>query len=759
MTTTIQASFTGGEIAPALYARADLSRYLTSLRECRNFLVQRFGGVAVRPGFQFIRAVSNPLVASRLIAFDIDTTTTVVCEFSEFTVRFFSAGALVTAWGTLATPYGASEVGGLQVAQAGAQMVLTHPNHAVRQLRYLSGVLGFTFTPLNFFPTVLPPAAPALARFDATTPQRSYSYVTTVIDAATGDESQPSAPATILANLAADKPITVTVSSTGTANVYRGGNGFYGFVGTTTTGVFLDDFKVPDFSDTPPSWVNALSNPGQYPRAVTHYQQRRWFGGNTILPQTLYGSRSSELTNFSAGSPARADDAIDVTLAAALAQPVLHLVALNRLLVLTTRGIWSALAGNETVLTPNNTGFQLESGFGASTVPPVITGEGAIYVQAQGTRVRDLVYNPQLSQFGGTDLSILASHLFRGFEIVDMAWQEDPHSVLWCVRNDGAMLALTYLRDQEVWGWSRHVTDGKIERVCVAREGQSDRLYVVVQRTVNGASVRYLERMALGERATVMDAVHLDSALSYDGRNATGRTLVITGTTYAVGTPVTLTVMPGILPATASVGDDVRVQDVDGTLRVAVRVTAVISPTQVVGLPDRDVPITMRSVPLMTWAWAESAVSGMDHLRGRTVAGLVDGNVIRDLVVASDGRVTLPIPGAVIHLGLPYTASMETLDLSIPNGPTVQGKQKTVSAVDLHVQQTRGLFVGIAETEMIEMEQRTTEGYDAALREVTQVQRVRFPSSWDFPGRVRVEQRDPVPATVLAILPEVSIGG
>ena len=89
----------------------------------------------------------------------------------------------------------------------------------------------------------------------------------------------------------------------------------------------------------------------------------------------------------------------------------------------------------------------------------------------------------------------------------------------------------------------------------------------------------------------------------------------------------------------------------------------------------------------------------------------------------------------------------------------VQGKQKTVSKATVQVQATRGLFVGMSGAELIEAEQRSTEGYDAPTRDLTESVDVRFPSTWSYPGRVRIEQRDPVPATVLAIIPEVSIGG
>lgn len=750
----LQPSFTGGEIAPSLYARVDLARYSTSLRTCRNFIVQRHGGVLSRPGTQYLGTVAVAGVASRLIEFTIDATTAIVCEFSVGLVRFWQQGAAVPAW-TLATPYLADELRTLQVAQVGLVMTIVHPLHAPRVLTFTGAafILGLA----SFGPSTAAPGAPVIVRQTVTAPTQRYDYCCTRVDPVTGEESRASAVTTTVCNLSTTTPVTLAIPDS-PCNIYRGRSGQFGFIGSTSDFAFTDDNIIPDYSDPPPSWRNPFEADGFYPRTITHFQQRRWLAGSLSEPQTVYGSVASELTNFGAASPARDDDAIDATLAAVKRQDIRHLVALNRLLVMTSRGEWSADAGDTAVLTPNNTGFSPESTYGASDLPPVITDEGAVYVQAQGTRIRDLVYNAQLQQYGGTDLSILASHLFIGYSIVDMAWSSYPHSCVWCVRNDGVLLALTYLREQEVWGWSRHETDGAVERVCVAREGSEDRVYLVVRRTVDGAAVRFLERMTDRFPADPLQMICVDASLSYDGRNRMAATVRLFGSLWSVGQPITATFTGGV-PPFPSADDALQFLDADGSILFTCRVTVVQSPGLCTVVPNRDVPANYRNVEIASWAWAQSALSGLEHLRGRTVSGLVDGMVVADLVVSSAGVVTLPTPGAVVHLGLPYTCTMETLDLALPNAGTVRDRQKVVSKATVTVERTRGLFVGLPDEELIEAKTRETEGYLDAVRLITDAIEVRFPSTWETSGRVRVEQRDPLPCTVLSIIPEVTIGG
>jgi hypothetical protein len=121
-----------------------------------------------------------------------------------------------------------------------------------------------------------------------------------------------------------------------------------------------------------------------------------------------------------------------------------------------------------------------------------------LFVQSKGSAVRDLTYNIYFNVFTGMDISTTASHLFFGYKITGWAWAESPFYVVWAVRNDGVMLTLTFLKDQEFVGWSHQVTQGLYQSVCVVTETTAvstvDAVYSVVQRVVNGNTVQYIER-------------------------------------------------------------------------------------------------------------------------------------------------------------------------------------------------------------------------------------------------------------------------
>ena len=106
-----------------------------------------------------------------------------------------------------------------------------------------------------------------------------------------------------------------------------------------------------------------------------------------------------------------------------------------------------------------------------------------------------MAYNWQSNAYTSIDISIMAPHLFNGYTLSDMAYCRAPVPTLWCVRSDGALLGMTYVPEQQVYGWHQHTTSGAFESVCVVSEGSEDVLYAVVRRTINGRSVRYIERL------------------------------------------------------------------------------------------------------------------------------------------------------------------------------------------------------------------------------------------------------------------------
>ncbi len=158
-------------------------------------------------------------------------------------------------------------------------------------------------------------------------------------------------------------------------------------------------------------------------------------------------------------------------------------------------------------------------------------------------------------------------------------------------------------------------------------------------------------------------------------------------------------------------------------------------------------------------------ISGLDHLEGQAVVALADGNVVRGLTVTG-GAITLPNEAAKVHVGLPYEALMETLslDLGQVNGlGTVQGRMKSVAEVTLRVENTRGIFVGPYDdardgTQLVEYRQRSTEAWNEAIRLYTGDIRITPPWDWNTSGSMVVKQFDPLPMTILAVMPDVVIG-
>ena len=157
-----------------------------------------------------------------------------------------------------------------------------------------------------------------------------------------------------------------------------------------------------------------------------------------------------------------------------------------------------------------------------------------------------------------------------------------------------------------------------------------------------------------------------------------------------------------------------------------------------------------------------SVLTGLSHLEGRPVACLADGNVVAGLTVRGGG-VTLPHPARKVHVGLPYTAALETLDLSISRRDgSQQGRKARLVAVTVRVENTRGLSVSAPQkdgvySEVFEFKERSDEPYGAPVRLQTGLFGIGLASGYTS-GRVRIEARHPLPCTLLSLIPKVAAG-
>lgn len=234
---------------------------------------------------------------------------------------------------------------------------------------------------------------------------------------------------------------------------------------------------------------------------------------------------------------------------------------------------------------------------------------------------------------------------------------------------------MTYLRDQQVFAWAPQSSTGKYESTCSISEGNEDAVYFVVNRTVNGQTVRYIERLSSRLFTSDEDAFFVDSGLSYDGRNTSDRTMIITGGSgeWDYRAEYTISVSGGAYFTSSDVGAQLQFPYTGTELRCDI--ISVTSNTAVVVRANRNVPPSLRNVGTTNWQMARRTFGGLSHLEGQTVNILSDANVEPQKVV-SGGAVTLESPGAVVHIGLPITAEFETLDININGKETLLDKNR-----------------------------------------------------------------------------------
>ncbi|MCC6863275.1 MAG: hypothetical protein IT544_00500 [Rhodobacteraceae bacterium] len=681
-----QPSFTAGELSPALWARTDLAKYASGLKVTKNLFIHPHGGASNRPGLRFCGEVKHSEKPTRLIPFQFNTVQTYVLEFGDLYMRVWKNGEIVLSESSpyeIKTPYSSDQVFDLVITQEADVMYITHVRHAPQKLGRLADDNWIFITP-TFMPSMAAPEAPTVSSRAAGT--KTYLYRISAISATTGEESLPS-------------PIggTTAAADLGVANewndiswtavpgaqryiVYKLDNGVYGYIGGTEGTTFRDENITADLADTPQTGYNPFIGEGNYPRCSTFVDQRLAFASSLNNPQACWLSQSANYENFGYSRPRKASDGFEFRIRARQVNEIRSLLQVRSLMILTSGGEYAVTGGQDEYLTPDTIVVKNQGYRGAATVQPIVVGNVILFAQERGGVIRDFSYEFAQDSFVGKDLTILARHLFDDRSIKSWAYAQAPYSIVWVVLDDGSLVSLTYIKEHEVWAWTRHETDGVFEDVTVVAEGLEDVPYFIVRRKIGGVDRRYVERMQTRLFEKVEDAFFVDSGLTYSG------------------TPATL-------------------------------------------------------------------LSGLSHLNEKTVVAMADGNVVRNLTV-SNGSVTLPFAASKVHVGLPYEATLMTLDLDtgmVQGLGTVQGRKKTVAEVTLRVEKTRGIWIGTADEtrdsgKLIEFKQRSSEAWDEAIGLMTGDLEITPIADWTNGGNIVIKQFDPLPMTILAIMPDVAVG-
>lgn len=440
---------------------------------------------------------------------------------------------------------------------------------------------------------------------------------------------------------------------------------------------------------------------GTYPATVAYFQQRRIYAQSLNLPDTYWASQTGLFTDFDSGDPPIDTDAITASPFSQTVNGIQWLVPMpGGLVALTGSGAWQITGAgggalSASPITPSSEQAQPQAFNGVhDRVPPIRINYDILYVESRGSFIRDMNYNIYFNIYNTADVSWPSVHLFNGHQIQQWAWCEEPYKLVWAAREDGALLSLTYIKEQEVAGWARHDTQGLVRSVCAVTEPSPenklylspvDALYMIVERYVQNRWLYFSERMNDRLWNTVEDCWCVDCGLSTLTSDAfPNATLTISD---ATGDNVLFT----------SSSDVFDVNNTGGTLRagggIAV-ITSYISATQVQGQWIRPLVNTIPNdpdntpVPAAPLTWSllsqSTSVSGLAHLAGKQVVGLADGAPIGPLTVAADGTVALPFTASLVTLGLPFLPQFQSLYLD--NGqPTLQGRRKSIGPVTVRV--------------------------------------------------------------------------
>ena len=530
----MQNSFNAGELSPRLVGRTDIDKYGSGALLIKNLVVQAQGGLKHRSGARFVQEVKDSSVKTKLVPFIVSTVQAYVLEFSNNLIRFYKDEGIITSGGLpveLVTTYTTAQIAELTFAQTVDALYICHEAHPVAKITRTSDI-AWTLADVDF------QDGPYLSQ---------NTTVTTLTPAATTGSG-----------------ITITASAVAGIN---GGAGFlstdvgrlvrlrkngadavgWAEITAVTDTTHVDVTIQSDFADTVATAEWRLGAFGTatdlgFPRVLAFYEQRLWLGANPGAAQTVYGSVISLFENYSptdlADSTVLDDSGIVYTIAADRANVIRWIDSTRTMILGTSGGIWPVQATTTLEpITPTNIQIKRSDVAGVSTVRPVHVADVSVYVSATKRQVLSVGYEGDRDTFLAEDLTLLADHISQS-GIDEITYAREPHSVVWGVRGDGVLLGLTNVTAQRVFAWHRHILGGSfgsgdavVESVAVipstsgdpSSTGRTniphDQVWLIVKRTINGATKRYVEFIEddFSDTDVLEDAFYVDSGLTYNG--------------------------------------------------------------------------------------------------------------------------------------------------------------------------------------------------------------------------------------------------
>lgn len=539
--TWMQCSFNGGEWSPLVYGRIDIDKYKTALSICQNYIPTVQGGLTRRPGTIYVAAAKDSVNNVKLHRFEFSTTQAYVLEFGPSYIRFFTNDGQLLSGGLpyeVATTYASADIPNLKFTQSADTLYITHPSYAPAKLQRI-GATNWTLTTVSFL--------------DGPYLSLNSTATTLTLSATTGS-------------------VTVTASATTGIN---GGAGFRAsdvgrcirFLGGSTWGwltvtAFTDTTHVtatvqssPGAATATTSWrLGAWNSTDGYPGCCTFNQDRLLLAATTSYPNTVYASSTGDYENFAPSNAAGTvadSNAFTFALNSNTVNVIQWMVSDEwGLLCGTAGGEWCVSASTlQTAMTPTNISAKQTTSYGCAAVTPLRVGKSTLFVQRTLRKLREMTYQYVINTFQAPDISLLSEHLTKT-GIKQLAYQGAPQTLLWLCRTDGALVGITYDKDQQCLGWHGHALGGYSDAgqtaaplvdsvACIPDPTTTkDEVWLLVRRYINGAATRTIERMSkLWEDGdSLANAFYVDCGATYSGV----ATSTVSGLTWLKGQTVSV---------------------------------------------------------------------------------------------------------------------------------------------------------------------------------------------------------------------------
>ena len=678
----------------------------------------------------------------------------------------------------IATPYTTANIPTVKFAQSADIMYLVHPSYAIRQLTR-TGHTSWTLT------------APTLT----TSADKTVSGVT---------KANPGVVTT-----SADHGYTegdfVTFTNIGGMTQLNGNVYKVGTVGSSTTfnlqdsgGTNLNTGSYGTFSAGGSDTVNKLTDPvlntttDYYPSSVTFFEQRLVFAGSNNNPQSVWFSKSAAYTNFTTG--ANDTDAMVYTIASNKVNAIRFMSAQRSLIIGTVGGEFVVSAsGTTSPITPTNIQIQRQTAHGAANQDAIQIENVTMFLQRAKRKIRELTYNLNIDQYQTQDMTLLAEHITDG-GILEMAYQQEPDSILWCVRNDGTLLGFTYARAEEVVGWHKHVLGGVFGEatITVSDYGNIATGTTITITKSDGSSVTFTSEAAGGTSPSESTGWRPN-----EGNNTTADniyTAVNAHADFTVANPsaavVTIkeTSKTGTSPISITTSDTTRLATANEGQAVVESVATIPTDSN----EDQLYLIVKRTIDGTTRRYVEflqnfdygtdqadgfyvdsgltysgtstTAITGLEHLEGESVTILADGSShpvksISSGPVMTGGSLTLDRSATKAQIGLPYDSVLQTMRIeSQSEEGTSQSRTKRINEVTIRLHETVGVEVGPSLSDMERIPFRSSAAsMDTAVPLFTGDKQVEFRDDFNTDGYIFVRQTQPLPLTILSIYPRITV--